>query len=251
MILGTKRAVPDVCANADPNTGYYLIYQGNPIYVGGTSAVAPLLAGLVCRINQLRASNTGLLQTSLYSANPSVCRDITVGNNGAFSATVGFDNCSGLGVIDGQKLLSLFPTGPSGPTPVPPPPTVLSPVANFTTNIALGQVTFTDTSTNIPTSWLWSFGDNTANSNVQNPVHTFQNSGTYTVSLTSSNTGGSNTITKQVAVQTISSLPLQAAFHADITNGKVPLTVNFIDTSAGSPIRWTWTVSDGNKHHFL
>lgn len=108
LVSGTKRAVPDVSANADPNTGYYLIYQGSPIYVGGTSAVAPLLAGLICRINQLRSANTGLLQTSIYAANPSVCRDITSGSNGAYSASVGFDNCSGLGVLDGTKLLSLL-----------------------------------------------------------------------------------------------------------------------------------------------
>ncbi|MFA5415070.1 MAG: DUF2341 domain-containing protein, partial [Methanoregula sp.] len=73
------------------------------------------------------------------------------------------------------------------------------PVANFTANITNGYpsltVQFTDTSTINPTSWYWDFGDDTT-STEKNPVHTYSTYGTYTVSLTTANDYGSNTITK-------------------------------------------------------
>ena len=58
-------------------------------------------------------------------------------------------------------------------------------------------VGFTDNSSNLPSTWLWSFGDgNIVNSTVQNPVHTYLTSGNFTVSLTASNGAGNNTITR-------------------------------------------------------
>jgi PKD repeat protein len=74
-----------------------------------------------------------------------------------------------------------------------------SPVAAFSgtpiSGISPLSVTFTDSSTNIPTSWSWSFGDGTFSTS-QNPVHTFSRSGPYTISLTVSNAKGSNTLTR-------------------------------------------------------
>ena len=65
-------------------------------------------------------------------------------------------------------------------------------------------VTFTDTSTNTPTSWSWNFGDpasGTSNtSTLQNPTHVFLAAGTYTVTETATNAGGSNTASKSVTV---------------------------------------------------
>jgi len=58
-------------------------------------------------------------------------------------------------------------------------------------------VAFTDLSTNLPTTWLWSFGDGSnVNSSVQNPVHTYLIAGNFTVSLTASNVAGNNTVTR-------------------------------------------------------
>jgi PKD repeat protein len=77
----------------------------------------------------------------------------------------------------------------------------VAPVANFTATSRSGVapliVTFTDTSTNVPTSWKWSFGDSDpTNSTVQNPIHKYSNAGTYTVSLNATNAAGSNITTK-------------------------------------------------------
>jgi PKD repeat protein len=76
-----------------------------------------------------------------------------------------------------------------------------APVANFTastTTPALGgSVTFTDTSTGSPTAWSWSFGAGQGTSTVGPAVtHAYNTAGTYTVSLTVTGPGGSNSITK-------------------------------------------------------
>jgi kumamolisin len=110
------RGVPDVAGDADPQTGYQVLVDGSSLVIGGTSAVAPLWAGLVCRLAQLVGRRLGLLQPALYAgahagaAAPGL-RDITSGNNGAYSAAVGWDACTGLGVPDGAALLSLLQAG--------------------------------------------------------------------------------------------------------------------------------------------
>ncbi len=77
---------------------------------------------------------------------------------------------------------------------------VPAPVANFIAAPQTGtgplSVTFTDTSTNTPTSWVWNFGDGST-STEQNPIHSYTKTGRYTVKLTVTNAGGSNTITKK------------------------------------------------------
>ncbi|MGZ3751852.1 MAG: S53 family peptidase [Mucilaginibacter sp.] len=99
------RGVPDVAGDADPNTGYKVLVDGQSMVIGGTSAVAPLYAGLVARINQQKGSWAGFINPVLYSATPSLCRDITVGNNKTtsgqtgYDARVGWDPCTGLGVL--------------------------------------------------------------------------------------------------------------------------------------------------------
>ena len=99
------RQVPDIAGNADPNSGYIVDIDGTQGVIGGTSAVAPLYAALTA----ILASNTpvGNLKNVLY-ANPSICFDVTNGNNGAFKAGPGYDMCSGLGVVDGTKLLNVL-----------------------------------------------------------------------------------------------------------------------------------------------
>ncbi len=77
------------------------------------------------------------------------------------------------------------------------------PKASFTANVVQGSLTvsFTDTSTNNPTSWYWDFGDN-QHSTEESPVHTYAASGTYAVSLTASNGAGPNTYSQTITVTT-------------------------------------------------
>jgi PKD repeat protein len=79
------------------------------------------------------------------------------------------------------------------------------PTASFTIPNSICQgssISFTDFSTNSPTTWAWNFGDNNT-SNQQNPTHTYATSGSYTVSLTVSNSAGSNTTTQNIVVNTV------------------------------------------------
>ena len=97
------RGVPDVCGDADPQTGYDVRVDGSDTIIGGTSAVAPLWAGLIARINAAKASPVGFINPALYS-HPGALRDITQGNNGSFAAAPGWDACTGLGSPNGQKV---------------------------------------------------------------------------------------------------------------------------------------------------
>jgi Predicted protease len=114
----TGRGVPDVAGDADPQTGYQVLVDGSSIVIGGTSAVAPLWAGIVCRLAQLVGKPLGLAQTAFYAgarvgaAAPGF-RDITSGSNGAYSAAVGWDACTGLGTPSGAALLSVLQSGAS------------------------------------------------------------------------------------------------------------------------------------------
>ena len=85
------RGVPDVAGNADPQTGYQVLVDGQKTVIGGTSAVSPLWAALLARMAQAPGRPFGLLQPALYGATPPVrwpagFRDITSGNNGAYTA---------------------------------------------------------------------------------------------------------------------------------------------------------------------
>lgn len=108
------RAIPDVAANADPNTGYLTMSGGKLGVVGGTSASAPLWASLIARINAALGARVGNFNSLLYSkVGPSgTLRDITVGNNdtdgllnGQYTAGPGWDACTGWGTPNGGNLL--------------------------------------------------------------------------------------------------------------------------------------------------
>jgi kumamolisin len=99
------RGVPDVAGNADPNTGYPVITDGQPLIVGGTSAVAPLYAGLVALCCEARQARVGQMNPFLYRHASAIARDITVGNNGAYRAEPGYDCCTGIGSLRGANVL--------------------------------------------------------------------------------------------------------------------------------------------------
>jgi len=111
---GTKvgRGVPDVAGNADSQTGYITRVDGKNTVIGGTSAAAPLWAGLIALLNQGLKKPLGLAHPRLYAlSNSRSFHDITVGDNTVlpapgYSAKSGWDACTGLGSPDGSKLLT-------------------------------------------------------------------------------------------------------------------------------------------------
>lgn len=100
------RGVPDVAGNADPTTGYVTLVDGQSGVIGGTSAVAPLWAGLIALINQSIGKPVGFLNPLLYPKSNQAAdfNDVTSGNNGAYSARAGWDACTGLGSPNGLQI---------------------------------------------------------------------------------------------------------------------------------------------------
>jgi flagellin-like protein len=128
----------------------------------------------------------------------------------------------------------------------------IPPTADFTSNTTSGDtpltVTFADTSSGGTygdvTAWEWSFDDGTANSTVKDPVHTFAGVGTYTVTLTVTNSYGSVSKQSPSYITVHNSTPT-ASFTSSITNGSPPLNVGFTDTSTGNNINsWQWNFGD-------
>ena len=123
------------------------------------------------------------------------------------------------------------------------------PIASFTSDVTSGKaplnIAFKDTSTGMPTAWKWNFGDGTS-STLQNPTHKYSKTGKYTVTLTVTNSAGSNTATKSnyITVTATSQAPV-AEFSASPTSGKAPLNVVFTDKSTGTPTAWKWNFGDG------
>lgn len=99
------RMTPDVAANADPVTGYDIDINGMASRSGGTSAGAPLYTALCALINSRLGKPVSNWHDVLYNYTPSVCRDVVGGNNGDYDCVKGFDLCTGLGVVHGERLL--------------------------------------------------------------------------------------------------------------------------------------------------
>ncbi|MFA5331449.1 MAG: PKD domain-containing protein [Methanoregula sp.] len=122
-----------------------------------------------------------------------------------------------------------------------------APAANFAGTPSSGTcplaVQFNDTSTGSPTSWSWDFGDGTTSAE-QNATHMYTSAGSFTVSLTASNTAGSNSLSRSGYITVTQ--PLTANFTGTPASGTAPLAVTFTDTSAGTPTSWSWDFGDGN-----
>jgi kumamolisin len=114
------RGVPDVSGDADPSTGYIIRVDGKNMVIGGTSAVAPLWAGLIAVANAQNKTSAGFLQPAIYAAKGKAAfNDITSGTNYSgsptgFTARPGWDACTGLGSPIGTKLITVV--NPSGST---------------------------------------------------------------------------------------------------------------------------------------
>ena len=153
--------------------------------------------------------------------------------------------------LSGTYTVSLTATGPGGldtetkgdyiiVTDVPP-------TADFTATPTSGvvplTVSFTYPTRGGASSWSWSFGD-TGTSNQQNPTHTYSFPGTFTVSMSATNSGGSDVETKTGYIVVSAPAPPVADFSASPTSGLVPLTVSFSDASTGDVTSWFWSFGD-------
>lgn len=118
------RTVPDVAGNADPQTGYACVVDGESGVIGGTSAVAPLYAAMSAVVKQLYPHAFDFL--NVLATNPTLCVDITQGSNGTYRAGPGRDDVSGYGVVAWDRLLTVLTSGTQIPAPggttTPPPP---------------------------------------------------------------------------------------------------------------------------------
>jgi kumamolisin len=109
------RGVPDVAGDADPATGYIIRVDGKTMVIGGTSAVAPLWAGLIAVANQQNGTSAGFIQPAIYAArSKSAFRDVTGGDNGSFKAGTGWDACTGLGTPIAPRVIGAIKPGASG-----------------------------------------------------------------------------------------------------------------------------------------
>ena len=99
-ITGTSRSVPDIALVANPNTGVSFLIAGKTYTVGGTSVAAPIFAAFLAAIKA-----NGFVNTKLYTQVGTTCfHDIVSGSNGGYTAGPGYDNCTGLGSINGGVL---------------------------------------------------------------------------------------------------------------------------------------------------
>src|SRR3954454_20040550 len=106
----TGRGVPDVAGNADPATGYNVTVDGQDTVIGGTSAVAPLWAGLIALVNQSTGGTAGFVNPALY-ANASAMTDIVSGDNDGFRCAPGWDPVTGLVSPKGNAVLAALKSG--------------------------------------------------------------------------------------------------------------------------------------------
>jgi PKD repeat protein len=172
---------------------------------------------------------------------------IDVGNTNTYTVTSLVEGATyhfAVTAYDGSHAESGFSNDVAGTVPYS------APVAQFTASATLGvaplALNFLNASTGTITSYAWTFGDGTT-STVANPSKVYSAAGTYTVSLTVTGPGGSNTQTRTNYI-TVTALPPApvAQFTGTPTSGVTPLTVNFTNTSTGSITSYAWTFGDGS-----
>jgi PKD repeat protein len=239
------RDTPDVSLNAASNVGYVVFSEYNPgsgsldVY-SGTSVAAPSFAGIMALVVQKTGARQGnpnpvlyrLAQSQYAGGGPAVFHDVTKGNNSVpgvtgFSAGPGYDLATGLGSVDATALVNNFAVSPG-------------PVANFSFAPSLpvaGQtIQFADTSTGGPASWSWDFGDGFS-STAQNPTHVYATAGAFAVTLTASNTSGSNRATKTVTVASAGASPcVEDAATMCLVGGRYQIRSHWRDQYAGGAV---------------
>lgn len=172
-----------------------------------------------------------------------------VGHSGGIWDDITFDNV----VLGGKAICSRADFAAMDPTYVTNVNFICGPkvpVANFTANPTSinegGSVSFTDQSTDTPTSWAWSFpGGTPSTSTAKNPIVTYAIAGTYNVTLTATNSAGSDSEAKTAyIIVVVPAIPV-AGFSGTPTPIAVGGTVKFFDQSANIPTSWSWSFPGG------
>lgn len=219
----------DICA---PGVGIYSTYHDhtdpNTIYwaaLDGTSMATPMAAGVGALIwSQNPGWTASQVESQLFTSAENIDAYLPSEYIGKMGA----------GRINSYNAVN---TGP------PPPP-----VAEFSGTPTTGTepltVSFTDLSSGSIDTWSWTFGDG-GTSAAQSPSHQYTAAGSYTVSLTVTGPGGSDTETKTNYITVDPCVAPVADFSGAPTSGPAPLIVDFTDLSAGAPDSWSWTFGDG------
>jgi len=219
---------------------YYLLELENPPIADFTATPTTIYAGETVSFTDMSTNNptswnwsfSGGTPTSSTTQNPQVVYN----SPGTYNVSLTVSNAFGTDTKTKIKYITVLDL------PVP--------VADFTatpTTVYAGEtVSFTDMSTNNPTSWNWSFSGGTpTSSTTQNPQVVYNSPGTYNVSLTVSNAFGTDTKTK-IKYITVLDLPVPVAdFTATPTTVYVGETVSFTDLSTNNPTSWNWSFSGG------
>ncbi len=192
-------------------------------FFNGTSCSTPYAAG-VCAL--ILSANPTFTPAQIRAQLVSTAEDVVSVESG-----VGWDRYTGYGMVDAAAAVS------GGVVPAP--------VAGFSSSNPAGceplLVTFSDLSTGTIDTWSWTFGDG-GTSTLANPNHTYTVAGTYTVSLTVTGPGGTDSQT-QVDLVTVTGAPV-ASFANSTPTILVGGSVSFIDTSVGAT-SWAWDFGDG------
>jgi M6 family metalloprotease-like protein len=217
-----------------PGTGL-LVYRINPAYQGNAS-------GPPDEVYVYRPNGTTTVNGTINSANFSTDVGRTAINDDTNPSSFLTDGSPGgldiSNVSASGSTISFYYSN-----------SIVPPVADFTaspTTVNQGEsVTFTDLSTNNPTSWSWQFeGGTPSTSSQKNPVVVYETAGTYRVSLTVTNNGGSDTETKTAYI-TVNVVAPVADFQADITSVTENNSISFADLSTNYPTNWVWTFPGG------
>jgi subtilase family serine protease len=179
MVPGTRRGLPDVAFDGDPDSGSQIVVDGALQQWGGTSLSAPIFAGLWARIMAVKGTDIGFAGPLLYQLPSGDFHDVTTGNNGGESAKVGYDFASGRGsLILGKAIQDIGAPGPL--------------VVSFTASNTGLVAKFTDTSTDSAgtiVSRAWNFGDG-GTSTAASTSHIYAKAGTYDVTETVTDSAG-------------------------------------------------------------
>ncbi|MEZ4388162.1 MAG: S8 family serine peptidase [Candidatus Krumholzibacteriia bacterium] len=195
-------------------------------FFNGTSCAAPYAAG-VCAL--ILSANPALTRLEVRDVLVRSCTDVV----SVESPLPGWDRHAGYGLVNAAQAVLA----------------AVTPVAAFSAAPTGGcrplMVSFTDLSSGPAIGWLWDFGDGGVDF-VPNPLHLYQQAGTFTVSLTVTGPGGSDTLTLPGLITVDpSAVP---DFNATVTSGFAPLVTTFVDASTGSPTDWDWNFGDGEPN---